>query len=106
LYREIREILTELKKFTWNCRSFAGVYTHVQDCKLKGTERNPMGDLAERHRLCLFSLSWRSSTEKYWGLTRGEFRYYICELDRQEEREKTNLRETSKVIAWDWLPSS
>jgi hypothetical protein len=55
-------------------------------------------------------LSWRSSTGKDWGLTRGEFQVTYLILytnqDRQEEGEKTNLRETSKAIAWDWSPSS
>jgi hypothetical protein len=70
-----------------------------------------MGDLAERNTdyVCLLELEiiYRKRLGTYKRRISGTtYVILYTNQDRQEEGEKTNLRETSKAIAWDLSPSS
>jgi hypothetical protein len=102
----------KLKIFTWNCRSFAGVYTHVQDCKSKGTERYPMGDLAERNtdyvRLLELEIIYRKRLGTYKRRISGTtyvILYTNQDIDRKRGKKPTYERHQKQLLGIGCLPA-
>jgi hypothetical protein len=113
VYREIRQILTELKKFHLELQKLCWCIQACTRLQMKRNWKKSYGRPSrEKHRLCSSSLVGDHLQEKNGVIQEENFRYYICDLGhklrhRHEERgtKPTYERHQKQLLGIGRLPA-